>query len=88
MAELQYHTAEKNVPQNALQCSMIPINCGEKTPTSNPQTRKKRQNRCRAVIQSAVKIWATPSFTEKESYGKEQNRGAGTALQVKVSGYS
>lgn len=49
MAELEHHTAEKNVPQNALQCSMIPINCGEKNPnqqSSDHEEKMKQMQGC------------------------------------------
>lgn len=42
MAELEHHTAEKNVPQNSLQCSMIPINCGGKNPNQQPSDREEK----------------------------------------------
>lgn len=51
--------------------NLQPLDCGEK------------MKQMQAVTQSAVKIWITPSFMEKESCRKEQN----TALQAKISGY-
>ncbi|RMC06628.1 hypothetical protein DUI87_16066 [Hirundo rustica rustica] len=42
MAELEHHTADKNVPQNALQCSMIPINFGGKNPNQQPSDQEEK----------------------------------------------
>lgn len=36
MAELEHNTAEKNVAQNVLQCSTIPISCGKKPLNQQP----------------------------------------------------
>lgn len=74
MAELEHNTTEKNAPQNALQCSKLHISYGKKPLDLQPLDCGEKMKQMQAVTQSAVKIWITPSFMEKKSCRKEQNR--------------